>query len=61
MWLPKVRIGGWLAGHDYLNTETAPWIHVREAVDRFCSEKGLEIEAVTSEPCSSFVILKKEV
>ena len=41
-WWPKVRPGGILAGHDYLNTYThGTLISVKPAVDEFVLREGL--------------------
>lgn len=44
LWFPKVRPGGILAGHDYLDgVFPAGVFGVKSAVDRFCSERGLTV------------------
>lgn len=50
---PKVRSGGLLSGHDYLNTDTG----VRRAVEWFAARFGLEVK-VTSEQWPSWYIVK---
>ena len=40
-WWPKVRPGGWMAGHDY--TVAGDHITVKTDVDRFVAERGLEL------------------
>lgn len=37
MWSPKVKVGGFVCGHDY----TKRWPGVREAVLEYCSENGI--------------------
>jgi hypothetical protein len=37
-WLPKVKAGGWLCGHDYRNTE-CPFPGVERAVDEFAAKR----------------------
>lgn len=39
-WLPKVRPGGIMSGHDY-QFNPKPHIQVKEAVDRFVAERGI--------------------
>lgn len=34
-WVPKVRRGGIVAGHDYVTTHRKPWLQVKPAVDAF--------------------------
>ena len=45
-WLPKVKPGGWLSGHDYGHFPTgATWeIGVKQAVDEFVTKSGLRLE-----------------
>ena len=57
LWYPKVKTGGWLAGHDYNRNE---W-NVREAVDSFVKVSGEMVSIITGEPagrnpkiCSGF-------
>lgn len=42
-WLPKVKPGGWLCGHDYENVDF-PDFGVTAAVDAFVAAAGLELE-----------------
>lgn len=42
-WAPKVRIGGWLCGHDYKNTQV-PFPGVERAVDEYAEAIGLPVE-----------------
>lgn len=50
LWLPKVRPGGVLAGHDYLDGETEYGRYgVRRAVDELARRLGLRL-VVTAEP-----------
>lgn len=37
----KVKKGGYLAGHDYLNAGRLPWIECKQAVDDFCRVNNL--------------------
>lgn len=58
----KVKVGGWICGHDYLiNGEKAKTIYplgVRRAVDEFCSETGLGITALAMDGYVSYAIHK---
>jgi hypothetical protein len=42
-WLPKVKPGGWIGGHDYENPDF-PKFGVTRAVDEFVAANGLELE-----------------
>lgn len=42
-WLPKVKKGGWISGHDYNHPEFPEW-GVKRAVDEFAASHGLTIE-----------------
>ncbi|MEM4167632.1 MAG: class I SAM-dependent methyltransferase [Candidatus Caldarchaeum sp.] len=56
---PLVKPGGYIAGHDYLNTE--PFVHlvgVKKAVDEFCEKNNLKISILSLETCGSFAIRK---
>lgn len=50
----KVKVGGLICGHDYLNG-VGPFY----AVNHFCNERRLEIEMITGDGCPSFCIIKK--
>jgi|GEM_PF-5522052 len=56
----KVKVGGWICGHDYLiNGEKAKTIYplgVRRAVDEFCRESGLGIAALAMDGYVSYAI-----
>ncbi len=58
----KVKLGGWICGHDYLiNGEKAKTIYplgVRRAVDEFCRESGLGIAALAMDGYVSYAIRK---
>lgn len=43
-WLPKVKTGGWIGGHDYANNDPAFQFGVTAAVDDWCRESGNTIE-----------------
>lgn len=59
----KVKPGGWIMGHDYMVTSksTTKWeFGVKQAVDEFCTEKGLEIHALALDGCVSYAIKLSE-
>lgn len=49
-WYPKVRKGGVVAGHDYINYTNIPWnpsnFRVREAVDNFFDAEKKEVTEI---------------
>lgn len=50
-WYPKVRLGGIMAGHDYVNGEFPEGrFAVREAVDEFFAHQELNVHVTTSDP-----------
>lgn len=51
-WFPKIRPGGVLAGHDYLNKD---FPGVRESADAFFAEKQLPLRALPGPAGGSFV------
>ena len=59
LWWPKVKIGGFLCGHDYIEErweKSYSYIQVKEAVDQFCVESGLELYVLTDEKYGSWTI-----
>ncbi len=45
-WWPKVKAGGWVAGHDYIDRITSVnEFGVKTAVDKFLGERGLTISS----------------
>jgi hypothetical protein len=42
LWSPKVRSGGFIAGHDYRKFDNKPTIHVVEAVNAFTKDRGID-------------------
>lgn len=40
-WVPKVRVGGMVAGHDYVHFKGRPDIQVKEAVDAFIRDRRI--------------------
>lgn len=62
LWYPKVKRGGWIAGHDFNHTNKA--FKVDEAVQMFTMVTGEKLSIVTGEKCndgpiaSSFAIKK---
>lgn len=55
LWIPKVKEGGIIAGHDYYNTGNFPWIHVKEAVDELFTP-----DVITMEECGSWLKYKDD-
>ncbi len=43
-WLPKVKPGGWLSGHDYENNTQDFKFGVTQAVDEYIAESGKKLE-----------------
>lgn len=43
-WLPKVKAGGWIGGHDYKNTDPRFAFGVEQAVDAAARRHGLTVE-----------------
>lgn len=41
---PKVKPGGWLCGHDFVNNE---WCGVKRAVEEFLKNRGLQLSMLT--------------
>ncbi len=41
LWIPKVRPGGLIAGHDYRIHPDKPFIQVKDAVDMYTAERGV--------------------
>lgn len=56
----KVKVGGWIMGHDYeMNMTKAHRAYdfgVKRAVDEFCAEKGLTITTKAMDGCVSYAI-----
>ena len=57
-WYPKVRPGGLMTGHDYLDgTFDAGEFEVRRAVDEFFSARDLRVfSTLLDGPCVSFIV-----
>lgn len=60
LWYPKVKSGGIMAGHDYLEGKIDDTIFgVKKAVDEFAAKHGLRVRATLREPVyKSWLILK---
>jgi hypothetical protein len=60
LWWPKIRPGGVLAGHDYLDGEIAAGTFgVKSAVDRFFGLIGLPVFATDADwPWPSWIVLR---
>lgn len=46
-WYPKLKTGGYFAGHDYGNT----WTGVNRAVDQWCQENNVRLEMSGHQSC----------
>jgi hypothetical protein len=54
-WVPKVKAGGIISGHDYLWRAERPHIQVKAAVDRFVTERGISpLFVLTADKIPSF-------
>ena len=56
VWGSNIKPGGWLCGHDYINTS---FPGVRQAVDYFCRATGYTVAMGTKEAFGSFAIQVK--
>lgn len=57
-WLPKVRRGGVLAGHDYRVFPNKPMIHVIDALTAFTEARGLgPVLTLTKDPTPSWCLV----
>ncbi len=57
-WWPKVKPGGWMAGHDYCVHED--YILVKPVVDFFVVERGLTLYVTQDPPFPSWLFQKAE-
>jgi hypothetical protein len=57
-WYPKIRPGGILAGHDYVDGEFAEGVFgVKSAVDEFCSTRRLRVDrTIIDRPWISWIV-----
>jgi lipopolysaccharide biosynthesis glycosyltransferase len=55
MWFHKLKIGGWMCGHDY----TGKYLGVKYAVDTFTRITGQKVSIITTEPWASWGIRKQ--
>lgn len=58
VWAPKVKVGGWIAGHDWFEEEDS-WSGVKKAVTRYLKETGHELQYLTKDRFHSWAFLKK--
>jgi predicted O-methyltransferase YrrM len=60
LWWPKVRVGGVLAGHDYLDGELPEGTFgVKSAVDSFFGTTGYRVHTTTDDqPWPSWIVLR---
>jgi hypothetical protein len=57
-WLPKLKVGGWMSGHDYCVFDD--FIMVKPVLDRFVKEIDVELLVVTDEGFPSWAFKKKD-
>jgi hypothetical protein len=58
-WVPKVRVGGIVAGHDYGNHKKKPFIQVQPVVDEFVASHRIRpLYILSSDKSSSFFWVK---
>ena len=57
-WWPKVRPGGYLAGHDY-HTKAA-WVEVKKAVDQFVKIEGVKVDFISTARFPDWAIRKPD-
>jgi hypothetical protein len=59
-WLPKIKTGGYLAGHDYITAEALKPVGflfgVVPAVNEFCKNHGFTISLLSTDTWSSYAI-----
>jgi cephalosporin hydroxylase len=64
-WWPKVKVGGYLAGHDYITwappEKAQPDIQVKAAVDQFLLDRGLQLAALTHEAVYKSWAIRKTI
>ena len=56
LWWPKVKPGGFLAGHDY--HEKASWVQVKKAVDEFLKDNDLKLEFISTARYPDWAVAK---
>lgn len=60
LWLPKVREGGLMAGHDYVDNKTCVGeVGVRTAVDQLVAARGYELHVAGDDGWPSWYFLKQ--
>jgi hypothetical protein len=59
LWYPKIRAGGILAGHDYMDgTRSSGTYGVKSAVDQFCKELGVGVFVSREPDWRSWFVIK---
>jgi hypothetical protein len=58
-WWPKIRSGGILAGHDYIERSHVEEFGVIPAVQEFLAREGIEIFYITGEPYATWWTVKQ--
>jgi len=57
-WWPKVKLGGYMMGHDYVMGGVGDFITVQADVDRFVAKRGLELILSEDEVYKNWIIQK---
>lgn len=56
-WWPKLKSGGIISGHDYVNRDST--FGVKAAVDRFFFEKNIKVDICDTGCCPTWFVIKK--
>ncbi len=59
-WWPKVKTGGWLMGHDYVQGGVGNYITVQADVDKFVADNGLTMLLTDDKIWRNYLIQKPE-
>lgn len=53
-WAPKVRVGGIVAGHDYVTRSDKPWLQVKPVVDAYVRAHHISLHVLAADKSPSF-------